>query len=55
MCKKDRSCKDEVYALAFVPSYLLPNKRAVSLDPFLEPLIREIEELFIEGKLLKPL
>ena len=35
--------------VGFVPSYLLPKKRLISLDPFLEPLIRNIEEGFISG------
>ena len=50
MSKRDREKIEEVYVVMFVPSYLLPNKRPVSLDPFLEPLVREIEELFIEGQ-----
>lgn len=33
----------------FVPSYLLPKKRPASLDPFMEPFIRDIEEGFING------
>ena len=45
MQKADRCHTDEVYVCGFVPSYLLPNKRPNSLDP----LIEEIEELFIEG------
>jgi len=49
MQKADRCHTDEVYVCGFVPSYLLPNKRLNSLDPFLSPLIEEIEELFIEG------
>ena len=49
MRKADRCHTDEVYVCGFVPSYLLPNKRPNSLDPFLLPLIEEIEELFIEG------
>ena len=49
MSKVKRCCTDEVYVVGFVPSYLLPKKRLISLDPFLEPLIRDIEEGFING------
>ena len=51
MSKLDRCKIEEVYVCGFVPSYLLPNKRPNSLDPFLQPLIEDIEELFINGKL----
>ena len=37
------------YVCGFVPSYLLPNKRPNSLDPFLQPLIEDFKELFING------
>ncbi|KAL5497095.1 hypothetical protein EMCRGX_G013500 [Ephydatia muelleri] len=50
MRKSDRSKVDEVYVCGFVPSYLLPNKCPVSLDPFLEPLVTEVLDLFINGK-----
>jgi len=33
----------------FVPSYLLPDSWPVSLDSFLEPLVRDFEDGFIEG------
>lgn len=49
MSKSDRCSTDEVYVVGFVPSYLLPNKRAISLDPFIEPLIADIESGFIHG------
>eukprot|EP00731_Ephydatia_muelleri_P006691 Em0003g939a len=49
MRKSDRSKVDEVYVCGFVPSYLLPNKCPVSLDPFLEPLVTEVLDLFING------
>ena len=48
MCKGERCPTDEVYVVGFVPSFLLPCKRSISLDPFLDPLIREIEG-FIHG------
>ena len=49
MEKKDRSRTSEVYVAGFVPSYLLPKKRPHSLDPFLHPLLSEIEDIFING------
>ena len=49
MSKEDRSKNGEVYVCGFVPSYLLPNKRPNSIDPFLHPLIEEVKELFING------
>jgi len=51
MAKGERCKTEEVYVVGFVPSYLLPKKRPMSLDPFLEPLIREIEDGFINGNL----
>ncbi len=41
---------NEVYVLGFVPCYRLPHKRPCLLDPFLHPLISEIEDAFIDGK-----
>ena len=49
MSKENRSATEEVYVVGFVPSYLLPKKTPIALDPFLEPLISEIEDIFIEG------
>lgn len=49
MLKTDRCHTNEVYVVGFVPSYLVPNKRSQALDPFLEPLIKDIEEGFING------
>lgn len=49
MAKSDRSSTDEIYVSGFVPSYLLPHKRPCLLDPFLHPLITEIEDIFING------
>ena len=51
MSKLDRCKTEEVYVCGFVPSYLLPKKRSNSLDPFLQPLVDDIEELFINGTL----
>lgn len=41
-----------MYVCGFIPSFLLPNKRPNSLDPFLHPLVEEIKDLFINGKSL---
>lgn len=49
MCKQDRLCTEEIYTVGFVPSYDLPDARPNSLDPFLEPLVQDLEEGFIEG------
>ena len=49
MSKCDRSRVEEVYVCSFIPSYKLPKKTPWSLDPFLSPLIKELETLFIEG------
>lgn len=50
MSKEELCQVDEVYVFGFVPSYLLPKKRPISFDPFMEPFIRDIEEGFINGK-----
>ena len=47
MSKSDRSKTSEVYVCGFVPNYLLPNKASWYLDPFLHPLITEIEDSLI--------
>ena len=52
MSKTERSSTDEIYVVGFVPSYQLPKARPCALDPFLHPLISDIEDIFIEGKLL---
>ena len=49
MKKAERLRTDEVYVCGFVPSYSLPNKTSCSLDPFLSPLMLEIENAFING------
>eukprot|EP00731_Ephydatia_muelleri_P005339 Em0002g1515a len=49
MKKSDRCSTEEVYVSGFVPSYLLPNKCPISLDPFLEILVKELEDLFVNG------
>jgi len=50
MYKKERSCTEEVYVVGFIPSHLLPKKRPSSLDPFLHPLVSDVEDIFINGK-----
>ena len=50
MSKEDRLCTEEIYTVGFVPSYDLPDARPNSIDPFLEPLVRDLEEGFIEGR-----
>ena len=37
------------FVVGFVPTYLLPEQRPLALDPFLLPLIEEIENGFING------
>lgn len=49
MSKLDGSNATEVYTVGFVPSYSLPDKRPNSLDPFLHPLVADLEKFFIEG------
>jgi hypothetical protein len=49
MKKSARNHVDEVYVIGFVPTYELPAQTLISLDPFLDPLILEIENGFIEG------
>lgn len=52
MSKKERAKNEEVYVCAFIPSHLLPKKRPNSLDPFIHPLVEEVEDLFINGMTL---
>ena len=51
MTKAERSRTDEVYVVGFVPCHLLPKKRPCLFDPFLHPLLIEIENSFISGML----
>ena len=53
MKNEERLQTGEVYTVGFVPSYDLPDKRPNSIDPFLEPLVSDIDNGFIEGKNLK--
>ena len=43
MSKLDRSNAAEIYTVGFVPSYSLPDRRPNSLDPFLYPLVADLE------------
>ena len=49
MKKADRLKTEEVYVCGFIPNYQLPNKAPWYLDPFLHPLISDIEDAFING------
>lgn len=49
MAKEDRQKQSEIFVVGFVPAYLLPERRPISLDPFLSPLLDEIEDGFING------
>ena len=49
MSKQDRANIDEVYVSGFVPAYMLPKKMPWSLDPFIQLLITEVEDAFIDG------
>ena len=53
LSKKDRCCTDEVYVVDFVPCYKGPNKRTCALDLFLEPLVRDLEDSFMQGTKVK--
>lgn len=46
-----KSAQGEVYTVGFVPSYLLPDRGPNAMDPFLEPLVADLENSFIEGNL----
>ena len=49
MSKTDRCSTSEVYVVGFVPCYKIPNKRPCALDPFLDPLVRDLEDSFMKG------
>lgn len=49
MCKENRQKKSEIFVVGFVPAYLLPERRPISLDPFLSPFLDDIEDGFING------
>lgn len=49
MSKKDRQKQSEIFVVGFVPAYLLPERRPISFDPFLSPILDDIENGFIDG------
>jgi hypothetical protein len=53
MYKAGRSKVEEVFVVGFVPTYLLPKKRPCLLDPFLDPLVTDVEDIFVHGIALK--
>ena len=55
MKMEDRCKVDEVYVCGFVPNHMLSSKCAISLDPFLQILVEEIEDLFVNGKEIYPI
>ena len=50
MSKEDRFSSDEVYVVGFVPSSELPKSRPCSIDSFLNPLVTDLTDIFINGK-----
>ena len=48
--KSDRCKTEEVYDVGFVPDYLVPKQRPCAIDAFLGPLVKDIEDSFIEGE-----
>lgn len=49
MAKEDRQKQSEIFVVGFVPAYLLPERRPISLNPFLSPPLDEIEDRVING------
>ena len=49
MEKRERSKSENVFVTSFVPEHHLTNKQPTALDPYLNPLIDELVELFING------
>lgn len=49
MGKKDRQKQSEIFVVGFVPAYMLPERRPISFDPFLSPILDDIENGFING------
>ena len=48
MAEEERLSTGEVYTVGFVPSYDLPDARPNCIDPFILPLISDIEKGYIE-------
>ena len=51
MSKEDRLQTDEVYAVKDLCHLMICGSTAKRIDPFLEPLVSDIETGFIEGVL----
>ena len=49
MCKEDRQKQSGIFVVGFGSAYLLPERRPISLDPFLSPLRDEIEDVLISS------
>ena len=49
MYKRDRAHVEEVYVVGFVPSTFVPNDVPECFDPFLEPLMNDLSNGFIDG------
>lgn len=47
--KQNRCHTDDVFVVGFVPKYRLPKKRPCAIDPFLHPLLSDLEDGFIDG------
>ena len=50
MPKSLRADQKKIHVYSFIPSYQLPKDSPHKYDAFLEPLINELEELYIYGK-----
>jgi len=49
MDKRTRNKAGNVFVTSFVPEHMLPKKQPMALDPFLDPLVSELEDLFLNG------
>ena len=49
MCKEDRAHVEEVYVVGFVRCTAVSNEVPEAFDPFLEPLMNDLTEGFIDG------
>ena len=43
MCKEDRQKQSEIFGVGFVPAYLLPERRPISLDPFFHLFLMKLK------------
>ena len=53
MKKCYRNSVDECYVTSFIPKHNLPTRQPNFMDPFMEPLVAELEKLFVEGRKFK--